>query len=93
MEYPEETITITKKGEREVRIFKEKGTYYIYTYRSLKNGKLLNKEKLVLVENGKIKKEFFIIPLKEKNKYLLLETEIKGKRKLWDEKNKRVIEI
>ncbi|MEM3411664.1 MAG: hypothetical protein QXK00_03265 [archaeon] len=83
-EYPEETITINKKGKKEVRSLIDYGEYVRYEYLDPITGeKTENKVKLVLKsKEGKIE-EFFIIPTKT-GKNLLLKTETKGKRKIWN---------
>ncbi len=85
MEYPPEVITITKKGKREVRKLVDHGTFVRYEYLDLNTGKRAeNKTKLVLF-NGKDYEEYFIIPLKQRNRYLLLKADKKGERKLWSD--------
>ncbi|MCD6275603.1 MAG: hypothetical protein J7J42_02545 [Thermoplasmata archaeon] len=86
MKYPEEVLTVSKKGKVEVRNMVDHGTFVRYEYLDPESGKRSeNKVKLVLY-NGEEYEEYFIIPLKQKNRYLLLKAEKKEDRKLWDGK-------
>ncbi len=94
MEYPEEVVAISKKGKREVRSLIDKGKFVRYEYLDPETGKKSeNKIKLVLINDGKIKEEYFVIPLKQKNKFLLIKAENKPNRKLWDNEKKMVVDL
>ncbi len=87
MKYPEEVLTRSKKGKIEVRNLVDYGRFVRYEYLDPETGKRSeNKVKLVLF-NGEDYEEYFIIPLKQKNRYLLLTAEKKGERKIWDGSN------
>ncbi len=81
--YPEEVIAISKKGKREVRNLVGEGRYVMYEYLDPETGKRSeNKVKLILqTDDGW--EEFFIIPLKEKGKSLMLKAERKEDRGIW----------
>ncbi len=92
--FPEEVITVSKRGKREVRVLVDRGRYVRYEYLDPVTGKKSeNKVKLVLLtEDGK-QEEYFIIPLKQEGRFLLLKAEAKGNRKIWDEKKKKPVEL
>jgi len=83
MEYPEEVLTKSKKGKVEVRNLIDRGRFVRYEYLDTETGEPTeDKVKLVLIKENK-KEEFFIIPVKGK-RFLMIPTEDKGERKLWD---------
>jgi hypothetical protein len=84
MEYPKEVLTKSKKGKIEVRSLIDRGEFVRYEYLDPKSGKKSeNKVKLVLRSNKGEIEEFFIVPLKQEDRFLLLRTEVKGERRLW----------
>jgi hypothetical protein len=84
MEYPKEVLTKSKKGKIEVRSLIDRGEFVRYEYLDPKSGKRSeNKVKLVLRSNKGEIEEFFIVPLKQEDRFLLLRTEVKGERRLW----------
>lgn len=85
--FPEEVITKGSKGRLEVRVLESRGSYVIYKYLDLETlEQKEKKEKLCLKsDDGKIT-EYFIIPLKDEGRYLLLRSEEKGPRKVWNPK-------
>jgi len=85
MKYPQEVLTISKRGKVEVRKLIDRGVYVRYEYIDPTTGeKSENKIKIVLrSKDGKLE-EYFMIPLKQKDRYLLLKTDVKGDRFLWD---------
>lgn len=90
MKYPEEVVTISKAGKKEARILKERGKYVIYEYQDIETSRKENKVKLALLSSEGKRKEFFLIPLKQQNKYLCLEIEeIKEGIKVWNPKTKK----
>lgn len=83
MKYPQEVLTKSKKGKVEVRNLIDRGRFVRYEYLDSETGESTeNKVKLVLIKEDK-REEFFIIPIKGK-RFLMIPTEEKGKRKLWD---------
>ena len=90
--FPKEVLTKTKKGTIEVRSLVDKGEFIRYEYLDPETGKKTqNKVKLVL-KKGNEYEEYFIIPLKD-GRFLMLPTEPKGPRKIWDPEKKKAIEI
>lgn len=92
--YPEEVITISKKGKREVRALIDRGKFVRYEYLDPETGeKSENKVKLVLLNEKGDQEEYFIIPLKQRDRFLLLRAETKPPRKIWDRELKRAVDL
>lgn len=92
--YPEEVVTVSKKGKREVRALIDRGKFVRYEYIDTKTGrKSENKIKLVLLNEKGEQEEYFIIPLKQKDRFLLLKSETKPPRKIWDKELKRAVDL
>lgn len=88
MEFPESVLTKSKKGTQEVRGLDQRGSYVICKYLEPRTMKLADtKRKLLLKdEQGKVT-EYFIIPLKDPKRALLILPEAEEKdRQLWNEK-------
>lgn len=90
MEYPKETLT----KNNEVRVLEEKGEYLKYTYIDPKTGKLIKQGKYSLIlKSESSKRHLFIIPIKG-NRSMIVKDEIDNeKRKVWDKKNNKAIDI
>ncbi|MCX7703985.1 MAG: hypothetical protein N2234_07825 [Planctomycetota bacterium] len=84
IEYPEEVIAVTKKGEREVRSLCEQGEFAIYEYLSPLTGKPTSPKKKLVLKSPKGRKEYFLFPTKDK-RFLLAPSEAKEKTKIWAE--------
>ena len=84
MKYPEEVLTKSKKGKIEVRNLIDHGKFVRYEYLDPITGERSENKVKIILYNGNDYEEYFIIPLKQKNKYLMLKAEKKGERKLWD---------
>jgi len=83
MKYPEQVLTKSKKGKVEVRKLVDNGRFVRYEYIDPETGKLTqNKHKLLLIIGDRME-EFFIVPLKD-GRYLMIPTETKGERMIWD---------
>jgi len=84
MEYPEEVVTESRRGKREVRRLVDRGVFVRYEYADPATGERAeNKVKLVLKsENGAIE-EYFVIPVRGERS-LMLRAEERGDRKIWD---------
>ncbi len=83
--YPEEVITITKKGKREVRNLIDHGKFVRYNYLDVSTGKQAERKMKIVLRNDKgEEEEYFIFPTKDKNKFLMIKVENKGPRKLWN---------
>ena len=88
MDFPETVITESKKGKVEIRSLDHRGSYVICKYLDPKTMKQADtKRKLMLKgEEGKVT-EYFIIPLKDPTRALLVFPEVKEKdRQIWNEK-------
>ena len=88
--YPEIVLTKDKKGNLEVRNLNSRGQFVMYDYRDVESFKQVEnkKKKLYLKEkDGKIN-EYYIIPLKTGNRFLLITPEKPEEkvRKVWNEK-------
>lgn len=86
--YPNEVLTKSKKGKIEVRKFLKRGIFVKYQYIDPATGKIVEngKTRLILKSNSE-EEHYFIIPLKQKDKFLLIipkDKEVKGK--LWNGK-------
>lgn len=91
-----EAMTESKKGNRELRSIFSRGRFALVEYRDMETKERAD-EKLKLVlqhDDGKVE-EFFVIPLKQANRSLLLRTEKpKGpKVKAWNPKSEKVEEV
>jgi hypothetical protein len=95
MEFPETVTTKGKKGKLEVRILDHRGSYVMCKYLDPKTMKLADtKRKLMLRdEEGKIT-EYFIIPLRDPKRALLILPEADGKdRQIWNDKLGKAEEV
>lgn len=97
MEYPESVLTKNKKGNLEVRNLVFRGQFVMYDYRDPKTFKQVEnrKKKLYLRhEKGNVE-EFYIVPLKDEKRALLIKPEKieKKERKVWNEKIKKEEEL
>lgn len=89
--YPKEVIARTAKGP-EIRTLVSRGRYVMCEYRKPETMELVGeKKKLILIsENGEVE-EYFIIPLKQPKKSLLIKSEKKSKNNqmVWNVKTKK----
>lgn len=90
-EYPEEVITVSKKGVKEVRILEKRGVFVIYKYKPI-NGNEENKKKLCLLSNNSEREDYFMIPLKD-GRILLIPDKKKKDIKVWNEEKKVVEDL
>jgi hypothetical protein len=83
--FPEEVLTRTKKGEIEVRSLIDRGRYVRYNYLHPDTGQPMEggKVKLVLISESGKTEEFFVIPTRSRGGLLIPGVE-KGARKVWD---------
>ena len=94
MEYPEDVITVSKKGKREVRALIDRGKFVRYEYLDPKTGeKSENKIKIVLLPEKGEQEEYFIIPLRQEGRFLLMKAETKPARKVWDRNLNKAVEL
>ncbi|MEM3737400.1 MAG: hypothetical protein QXJ75_04880 [Candidatus Bathyarchaeia archaeon] len=86
MSFSEEVLTKSRTGRVEVRALESRGRYVLCKYLDPETLQLADeKRKLTLIdEKGKIY-EYFLIPLKGKNRRLMVEAEKEPKgRKVWN---------
>ena len=83
MDYPAEVLTKSKKGKIEVRNLIDHGRFVRYEYLDPGTGKRSENKVKIVLYNGEDYEEYFIIPLKQRNRFLLLKAEKKENRKLW----------
>jgi hypothetical protein len=88
MDLPENVLTKGKAGKLEVRSVESRGRYVICKYLDPKTMKLADqKRKLMLRDKDGRVIEYFIIPLKDPNRALLISTKTAEKeRQVWNEK-------
>lgn len=95
MDFPETVLTTGKKGKPEVRALDSRGRYVMCKYVDPKTMKLADaKRKLVLQDEEGMVVEYFIIPLKDPKRALLISAESEEKdRQVWNEKLQQAEEI
>jgi len=91
-EYPKSVLTKGRSGRVEVRCLVSRGRYILCEYLDIQTCKVDDKKKIILKnENGNYQ-EFFIIPMKASNKYLLIKPKEKSdikKQKVWNREKNR----
>ena len=95
MEFPETVMTRSKKGKLEIRTLESRGSFVICKYLDSNTLKLADtKKKLILrSENGELA-EYFIVPLKDPRRALLISSPLDEKEhQIWNESDKRAEEI
>jgi len=93
--FPEEVLTKTKKGKIEVRNLIARGKFVWYDYRNPESyeNEESGKSRLFLKDEEGNVYSFFVIPLKEKGKYLMLEAEKEEDKKIWNNKKRQVEDL
>ena len=88
MDLPENVLTKGKAGKLEVRSLESRGSYVSVKYLDPKTMKLADqKRKLMLRDKDGRVIEYFIIPLKDPNRALLISAKTAEKeRQVWNEK-------
>jgi len=88
MDLPENVLTKGKAGKLEVRSLESRGSYVTCKYLDPKTMKLADqKRKLMLRDKDGRVIEYFIIPLKDPNRALLISAKTAEKeRQVWNEK-------
>ncbi|MGC8962088.1 MAG: hypothetical protein ACP5K1_06580 [Candidatus Bathyarchaeia archaeon] len=83
--FPKDVITKGSKGRPEVRVLGSRGSYVIYKYLDLDTLEQKEKKLKLCLKDGEGKVlEYFIVPLKDEGRYLLIRSEEKGPRKIWN---------
>lgn len=95
MEFPETVVTKGKKGKSEVRSLDHRGSYVVCKYIDPNTMKLADtKRKLMLKDEEGNVKEYFIIPLKDPKRALLIIPEAEDKDpQIWNDKLGKAEEI
>ena len=95
LDFPESVLTKGKKGKLEIRGLDSYGRYVMCKYLDPKTLELADtKRKLILRDNSGKVMEYFIIPLKDSRRSLLISTESEEKdRQVWNEELKKAEEI
>ncbi|HID17978.1 TPA: hypothetical protein EYP27_00370 [Candidatus Bathyarchaeota archaeon] len=92
LEFPPEVLTRSKAGKLEVRALDSRGKFLMCKYLDPKTMKLADKKrKIILVDEEGRQREFFIIPLKDGRRHLMIEGEKEDAAKpenpmVWNEK-------
>ena len=95
MEFPETVLTKNKKGKTELRGLDHRGSYVMCKYLDPETMKLADRKRKLMLkdEEGKIT-EYFIIPLKDPKRSLLVVPDTEEKdRQIWNEKVGQAEEI
>ncbi len=95
MDFPESVLIKGKGGRLEVRALDSHGSYVMCKYLDPKTMKPADKKRKLMLkdQNGKVL-EYFIIPLKDPRRALLLKAEFEEKeRQVWTEDLQRPEEI
>jgi hypothetical protein len=95
MEFPETVTTRNKRGQVEVRTLESRGSFVICKYLDSSTLKLADtKKKLILRSDKGELTEYFIVPLKDPRRALLISSRPDEKeRQIWNESDKRAEEI
>ena len=94
MDLPENVLTKGKAGKLEVRALDSRGSYVMCKYLDAKTLKAADKKRKLMLkdENGNVL-EYFIIPIKDPKRALLLTTESEKERQVWNESKARAEDI
>ena len=94
MDLPENVLTKGKAGKLEVRALDSRGSYVMCKYLDAKTLKAADKKRKLMLkdENGNVL-EYFIIPIKDPKRSLLLTTESEKERQVWNESKARAEDI
>jgi len=87
MEFPETVLTTSKKGRLEIRTLESRGSFVICKYLDSKTLKLANtKKKLILRSTSGELTEYFIVPIRDPKRALLISSQSDEKeRQIWNE--------
>ncbi|MCX8190982.1 MAG: hypothetical protein N3D78_02260 [Candidatus Aenigmarchaeota archaeon] len=90
--FPEDVLTKSKKGRAEVRNLIARGEFVWYDYRDPESFEKVEsgKSRLFLKDEDGTVYSFFVIPMRESGRYLLIKAEADEEKKIWNEKKKKV---
>jgi len=91
MDFSNEVLTKGKSGKLEVRTLQSRGSFVMCKYLDPETMKLADKKtKLTLKGEDETIEEYFVIPLKDSRRSLLVKAEEEEKiRKVWNEQTQR----
>lgn len=90
MEYPESVITKDRKGNKEVRLLIDKGTFVRYKYMDPKTGKIVEKGKYsIILQAPKGEEHLYIIPIKGDRALVVYPKSEAEERKVWNKDKKK----
>ncbi len=95
MEFPEAVLTRGKGGKLEVRSLDSRGSFVMCKYLDPKTMKVADKKRKLTLKDqvGKIH-EYFIIPLRDSKRALLISAESEEKERLiWNEEHRKAEEL
>jgi len=91
--YPEETITITSKGEKEARVLVATGRMVIYKYKKMDGSEVKGKYSILLIpENGE-KERLMIVKSANGKEIIVNRVKISSDMAFYDEEKKRVVKF
>lgn len=90
--YPDSVLTKNRRGQLEVRKLLSEGRFVKYSYVDPRTGKDREEGKLsIILDDGKTKEHFFLIPMKGGRHLLIDAKERPKKRMVWD--GKKAVEV
>ncbi len=90
--FPDEVITVSKKGKKEARNLIGTGKFVKYNYLDPETGRENEKKyRLVLLNNSDIREEYFVLPTSDGKRFLMIPAQEKEGRKIWD--GKKVVDL
>jgi hypothetical protein len=95
LDFPESVLAKGKAGKLEVRALDSRGSYVMCKYLDLKTMKPADKKRKLMLkdQNGNVL-EYFIIPIKDAKRALLLRATAEEKeRQVWNEYHGRIEEL
>jgi len=95
MQFPESVMTRSKKGKLEIRTLESRGSYVIWKYLDPKTLEPANKKKKLMLrsESGELV-EYFIVPLNDPSRAMLITSHPDEKeRQIWNKSEQTAEEI
>lgn len=94
MELPENVLTKGKAGKLEVRALDSRGSYVMCKYLDAKTLKPADRKRKLMLkdQNGNVL-EYFIIPIKDPKRALLLTAGTEKERQVWNESQGKAEDI
>jgi len=95
MEFPDSVVTRSKKGKLEIRTLEARGSFVVCKYLDAKTLKPADKKKKLLLrsESGELV-EYFIVPLTDPSRAMLITSRPDEKeRQIWNQSEQHAEEI